>query len=239
VALDQMQDATVMGAATGLQFFGMLGIAALLAWVTRRPFGPAFALRRPRIGVLAAGLFGGLVVGVFPGWIAEQLMEYLPALDFGNLQIIERALVEGSLGSRLPLLFAVVVLAPLVEELIFRGFLFDALTRPLTRWGAWIATSVLFAAYHVDPVHVIAVLFTGMFLGWLRLTGASIWPCVLAHAMNNGLAACLSLAFGEDLDAVEATALQAALMACVTLAIAGGAWVARVRHDSGGRIVTP
>jgi membrane protease YdiL (CAAX protease family) len=79
-------------------------------------------------------------------------------------------------------------LAPLVEELIFRGLLYGWLAG---RWGsvaAWIVSSLAFAAAHVEPAHVILVLPLGLFFGWLRRRADSLWPSLVAHMVNNGLA---------------------------------------------------
>lgn len=80
------------------------------------------------------------------------------------------------------------VLAPLVEELIFRGLLYGWLA---ARWGAGVAvigSSVAFAAAHVELVHAVLVLPLGLVFGWLRWRSGSLWPSLVAHMANNGLA---------------------------------------------------
>ena len=85
-------------------------------------------------------------------------------------------------------LLVMAVLAPLVEEAVFRGLLYGWLAG---RWGtvaAWIVSSVLFAAAHVEPAHAILVLPLGLWFGWLRRRTDSLWPSLVAHAVNNGVA---------------------------------------------------
>ena len=64
-------------------------------------------------------------------------------------------------------------------------------------WGLVVVTAV-FAALHgisrpdgeftIDPVTLLLSAPAGLLLGWIRLRGGSIWPCVLAHnAMNTAL----------------------------------------------------
>ena len=80
------------------------------------------------------------------------------------------------------------VLAPLVEELVFRGLLYGWLAG---RWGtvaAWIVSSLAFAAAHVEPAHIILVLPLGLWFGWLRRRTNSLWPSLVAHMVNNGFA---------------------------------------------------
>ncbi|MEK7688523.1 MAG: type II CAAX endopeptidase family protein [Pseudomonadota bacterium] len=79
-------------------------------------------------------------------------------------------------------------LAPLVEELVFRGLLYGWLAG---RWGSGIAvigSSLAFAAAHVELAHVILVLPLGLVFGWLRWRSGSLWPSLVAHMANNGLA---------------------------------------------------
>jgi len=95
--------------------------------------------------------------------------------------------------AREPALFAASLLllaglAPLVEELVFRGLIYGWLAN---RWGsvvAWIASSLAFAAAHVELAHVILVLPLGLWFGWLRWRTNSLWPSLVAHVVNNGLA---------------------------------------------------
>jgi membrane protease YdiL (CAAX protease family) len=79
-------------------------------------------------------------------------------------------------------------LAPLVEELVFRGLLYGWLE---SRWGggiAFVASSLAFAAAHVEPAHAVLVLPLGLLFGLLRWRTGSLWPSLVAHMANNGLA---------------------------------------------------
>ena len=79
-------------------------------------------------------------------------------------------------------------LAPLVEELVFRGLLYGWVAG---RWGtvaAWIVSSLAFAAAHVEPAHIILVLPLALWFGWLRRRTDSLLPSLVAHMVNNGFA---------------------------------------------------
>lgn len=103
----------------------------------------------------------------------------------GMKQAVETARDPGLLALSL---LALAGLAPLVEELLFRGILYGWLA---WRWGsavAWIASSLAFAAAHVELAHIILVLPLGLWFGWLRWRTGSLWPSLVAHAVNNGFA---------------------------------------------------
>lgn len=166
----------------GMALLG-LGLGKLAGW----PGKEIFAARGAPIAVWIAALCGGLTVGWMPGWIAEQLMEIAPWLSFGNLEMLAKA-VEGAGPLGLAgMAFAIAILAPIFEELVFRGALWAALERSLPTPVVWVITSLLFALIHMEPVHVIGVTFTGFFIGWIRWMGGSIWPCILLHFANNAL----------------------------------------------------
>jgi membrane protease YdiL (CAAX protease family) len=83
-----------------------------------------------------------------------------------------------------------IAVAPMVEELVFRGLIQRRLE---LRWGpapAILATAVLFALVHIDtlpwvlPLHV----FLGLVFGWVVCTTRSIWSGVILHAANNSAA---------------------------------------------------
>ena len=87
---------------------------------------------------------------------------------------------------------AVVVLAPLGEELLFRGLLLRALVRRLRFWPAAVISALLFASAHADSYllwpRALALALTGVVLAWLyRWRG--YWASVTAHATVNVVAA--------------------------------------------------
>ena len=91
-------------------------------------------------------------------------------------------------GMLAPSLFVIAGLAPLVEELVFRGLLYGWVAG---RWGtaaAWIVSSLAFAAAHVEPAHIILVLPLALWFGWLRRRTDSLLPSLVAHMVNNGFA---------------------------------------------------
>jgi membrane protease YdiL (CAAX protease family) len=193
-----MIDPLVMGLAAIVQSAGMAGLALILALLAGRRLIVSFALRAPKATSLVAGLVVGGTVGLFGGWLAELLIELVPALDSDIFDVLNEAMTQGPLGKRLVFYAAVVLAAPLLEELIFRGYLWDAIEDSAGPWVAWVATSVVFAGYHVVPLHVLAIFGTGAMIGWLRLWSGSIWPCVAAHFVNNTLSVVLVLLMPEE-----------------------------------------
>jgi hypothetical protein len=85
----------------------------------------------------------------------------------------------------------VTVVAPLIEEFLFRGFIFRAL---MNSWGPWlgaIVTGVLFGAIHLGsspPGALVPLGFFGFGLCLLYWRTRSLYPCIAVHAINNSIA---------------------------------------------------
>jgi membrane protease YdiL (CAAX protease family) len=90
----------------------------------------------------------------------------------------------------LPLAFlATVIMAPLAEEIFFRGFVFAGLVRPLGVAPAMLASGLLFGAFHVTDVDTVGLVvpfgFIGALFAWLYYRTGSLWPSVLTHLLFN------------------------------------------------------
>ena len=86
----------------------------------------------------------------------------------------------------IPLALMIGATPALCEELLFRGYVQTRLTRVIgaSRSGIFVA-SLLFAAFHIDLVHVIAVFPMGLFFGWRLGEAVRIFPAMLGHFVNN------------------------------------------------------
>jgi membrane protease YdiL (CAAX protease family) len=145
-------------------------------------------------------------------------------------------LFQGSPREQLAMALIASFLAPLAEEVAFRGYLLSALRTHLRPGAAIAASSVLFAAMHLDPVRFPAVLFLGIFLGWLAWRSGSLWPAVAAHAANNGLGSIAVMNGGGDPGAEGSVAVGLALLAVglAGLAPLALAWVRATPEPAAG-----
>lgn len=81
-----------------------------------------------------------------------------------------------------------VVLAPIVEEAIFRGYLYGKLRKHVPVYAAAIATSLLFALAHGQWNIAVDTFILGLFLVGLREITGSIWAGIVLHMIKNGIA---------------------------------------------------
>ncbi len=81
----------------------------------------------------------------------------------------------------------VVIIAPVIEELIFRGIIMHGLMRNYPKLIAIFFSGLLFALFHLNPWQFPATFILGMLLGWVMIRTRNIFACIAGHAINNGL----------------------------------------------------
>lgn len=175
-----------------------LGAFAWLAWRHGAGLLSAFGLRRAD-GERTPGGFtsalgsAGLVVALFLGTETITLA-YVQTMDaLGVPQPVrlssDLSAVFGRGGVGLVLSGLLVVLvAPLAEELAFRGVLASALR---DRWGMWpaiVVSSAVFAGYHLSAWFFFPTFVLGMALGWLAFSRRSLVPAIALHVVYNAAA---------------------------------------------------
>ena len=159
-------------------FFGMRKYG--VSWRT-------MGLRRP--SAIHLFLLVPLVYGVGRGfeegytWIVSSLgtEALIPKQEYVE-EMFEEAIFK-------PLLyFDIVVITPIVEEIVFRGFLLAGLTLALGNIRGMIISSALFTVVHWDFDIMPIIFVSGMLTAWLYMRTGSLWPPIALHAVNNAIA---------------------------------------------------
>ena len=83
--------------------------------------------------------------------------------------------------------FMIAICTPVVEEIAFRGYLLDWFRRRLSWNWSIIIVSLLFGLIHGWAM-ALPTAFIGLFAAVLRKRYDSLWPAILLHALNNGIA---------------------------------------------------
>lgn len=190
-----------LGDAVGLLVFGAVLGLAVLGWsVLRGGTGSLRALLgpRPTAGQIGVGVGVGLAAGVVINLALPPLLEALLdrfGLDPPTVQeAARRALTDPA--SRVVATVGVVIVAPLAEELAFRGLLFRALRRHVRAAVAMGGSALVFAAVHttgttaLGAVYLVATLLVvGVALAGLVERDRHLWGAAVAHAVFNAVAA--------------------------------------------------
>jgi membrane protease YdiL (CAAX protease family) len=143
------------------------------------------------------------LVRVSPGllmWTSFCVLAYVP-VQLAWFAVTDRLLGWPSPGDSLPIFgpLAVVLGAPIGEEVLFRGYGLARIRELGGDQRALVLTSLVFALVHGSWSKLPAALLTGLFLGWIVLRSGSLWPALLAHFMNNGLGYLLDRLHGVNL----------------------------------------
>lgn len=165
----------------------LLGIVLLIG--RDLPVRDFFALRRPRSWPRALGLVVAAYVTIFIG--AGLILIGLDARDEQGLTPEEWE--PDKLGPYLANFVAVALVAPFVEELMYRG----AGVSLLRRFGtpvAVVGTAVLFGLAHGLLLALPALVLFGLVTAWLRLRTGSVLPSMLVHAAFNATSLIVSVA---------------------------------------------
>jgi membrane protease YdiL (CAAX protease family) len=171
-------------ALTGLSSITILGV--LWLYLKHRKSGfKNLGFRRikwPDFGWLSVGVVSYFVVVA----VVLALASHIPGFNANQSQSIG---YQGATGWQLTLAFiGLVVLPPLAEEMLFRGFLYRGLATRIPKIIAALITSGLFALVHFQWNVSLDVFVLSLVLIGLYEKTKNLWVCVGLHAIKNGIA---------------------------------------------------
>lgn len=149
-------------------------------------------LIRPKLRDIGYILGGALVYVLSYVILVGLIADFFPALDTEQTQ--DLGFTASQVSSDLLLIFiSLVVLPPLVEEIVVRGFMFTGLRSKLPFLIAALISSGLFGLAHLLGgeggstiwIAVIDTFVLGMVLAYLREKSGSLWPAIGLHALKN------------------------------------------------------
>lgn len=173
-----------------LMYVLTLGIVIGIPWLVkrRRVTTQDLALRAmpswTDIWMTPVGLVVYLILSAFLIYLATNLLPWFDASQAQDTGFSQ-------LGQRYEYILAfitLVIIAPVAEELLFRGYLFGKLLKSVPVWAAVIATSLLFAAVHGAWNLAFDTFALSIVLCLLRLSTGSLWAPMLLHMTKNGIA---------------------------------------------------
>ena len=172
--------------------------------------------------------------------------------DLGNLfrQLIPvpesvQDLFGGPARRETPYLFtfyAMVVQAPMIKEVLFRGVILGGLLAHRTRNRAIIWSTLLFAISHLHPWRYPTALILGLVFAWWVVQTGSLLPAIVGHALNNFLIVTSTHleVFGLLDDFSAGTLLPGWLHVCgVILALIGLWWFGQIAKNRGEQVEPP
>lgn len=156
--------------------YSVVGIAVFIlakwykvdkSYVRRRPYLSAFWTIMAAIGFIIPST-----------WLQEQLPE-LPNIIDDTLAMITKHPAG---------FIAVGLIAPLAEEIVFRGAILKTLLKGFGPWVAIPVSALIFAIAHFNPAQMPHAFIVGLLLGWMYMRTGSIALGVVYHWVNNTIA---------------------------------------------------
>ncbi|MGH3066723.1 MAG: lysostaphin resistance A-like protein [Gaiellaceae bacterium] len=175
-----------------VQYAIMLGILLLIA--RGRSRRTLFALHRPRSWPRSLGLAVLALLAIYAAAVVyEQVLsvfgDWNPTEEQG---LIPDGWDSSRAGAFVAFFLVVTFVAPVVEELTYRGLGLSLLV-PYGTVLAILSAGFLFGAAHGLLIALPVLVIFGLIAGWLRIHTRSIYPPMLFHMMFNGIALIVSV----------------------------------------------
>lgn len=122
----------------------------------------------------------GFVLVLITGIVIEPVLNLFPE---SFLELLNNM---GANGGWSVLMLA--VLAPIMEEVLFRGILLEAVREKYSSGRAIVVSALMFGVIHIIPQQVVNAFVIGLILGFIYVRTNSLWPVIIIHALNNAMA---------------------------------------------------
>lgn len=146
--------------------FGNIGVINTLKWIAK-----GFGL------VIVFNIFFNSVilryVSEVPGFSTQE--SHIPLFGEATPDIILAIIV-------------LIIVAPIVEETLFRGFILQSFLAKFGPKTASTVSAVIFALMHFEFQSMGKIFVLGLILNWLFMRTKSVWPCIGFHVLNNAVA---------------------------------------------------
>jgi len=165
-----------------------LGMVPLLyLWKRGLSLRDIFRWRRTPPKILWLSVPLGLGLTILLDEIDRLIQQFIPMPEEWMTEMVNIMKVTSGLELLLVILSAV-VLASVMEEAVFRGFLQKSMEEHINVTQAVIYTSLGWAIIHLNPYIAAQIFLFGFVLGYLAWRANSIFPAIICHAINNGVA---------------------------------------------------
>jgi uncharacterized protein len=125
----------------------------------------------PWILIATAGLVYGLI---------SPIVSLIPMTDFFRQVFVEMFGRTGILSFA-----AIVIAAPILEEVLFRGIILDGFLKRYSPMKSIVISALLFGAFHLNPWQFVGAFLLGTMMGWIYYRTGSLALTIVIHFFNN------------------------------------------------------
>lgn len=163
----------------------LFSVATVVVFVWGRWFKPSVSYMQSRPWMVLLWSVMAALGAIIPSMFCQELMPEWPKwvqeiVDQAEWQLVMLMQTRGGY-------FVIALLAPVVEEMVFRGCVLRDLLRwrPERRWLMISLSALLFALSHLNPAQMPHAFVIGLLLGWIYSRTGSIVPGIAYHWANN------------------------------------------------------
>ncbi len=157
---------------------GLTIVGVLIYKKLRRGEGMAFRLSLRGFNPML--ILWGFVLVLITGIVIEPVLNLFPE---SFLKLVNQMGMKGGWS-----ILMLVVLAPVMEEMLFRGILLEAVRSKYSSGRAIVVSALMFGVIHFIPQQVVNAFVIGLILGYIYVRTDSLWPVIIIHALNNAMA---------------------------------------------------
>jgi membrane protease YdiL (CAAX protease family) len=178
----------------------LLGNGILFTWLLhykRMSYASLFHPSRNSVGA-TLGTLSLPILFVIPGLALVMLTAVSMLVAVFPMSRWEQAMFERMMTNGFATVVSTCILAPLLEEMLFRGIILRSFLNQYSRTRALLYSSLLFGLAHLNVYQLVIGFTLGMIAGWLYERTRSLWPSILLHASYNSLVTWLWLASADS-----------------------------------------
>jgi membrane protease YdiL (CAAX protease family) len=162
-------------------------------------------------------LLWGFVLIAASGIVLEPVLSLFPTEGYDN--------VTNTIGTGGWAILSTVIAAPVLEEMLFRGLIFETCRERFGNMWAVLISALLFGLIHIVPVQMVNAFVVGVILGYIYLKTRSLLSVIILHATNNVIAYLNITLFGESADVTVQSLFTSKIAYWILYAIALGIFV--------------
>lgn len=110
-----------------------------------------------------------------------------------NMEVLFGDIAHNILG-----VITISLIAPLLEEVLFRGAIQGYIMRHYNPWTGIVCAALIFGIIHMNPVQIVYAALIGVIFGWIYYRTGSLLSVIVGHVLNNSMAAVTLLFFPES-----------------------------------------
>lgn len=178
--------------------FYIVLVTGLVTQLVFRGLSPLelFGLRRISLGRGMILGMGGLML-CYPLIYLAQISSYLLGGQPEAQPIVQFLLQSETWTDRLPVIFVAVLVAPVAEEFLFRGYFYGVLRQCSGRWWALGISTLVFAGIHGHLPSFAGLALLGLLLAVIYERTGSLWVPIVMHSIFNGASVLVAVFWPE------------------------------------------